>query len=85
MTSIVFACVWAVIANVIALMPSRDRHWRAAYVLIAVGLPILVFVYIENGILVALVVLVAAGSILRWPVIYLYRWLRRSVGGSAGG
>jgi hypothetical protein len=59
------------------MFPSRDRHWRAAYVLIAVGSPVLVYVWWENGIWVALVVLLAAMSVLRWPVIYFYRWCRR--------
>ena len=84
MTSILTACVWAIVAHVIALFPSRDHHWRAAYGLIEIGLPILIFVYVENGLLIALVVLLAAGSVLRWPVIYLYRWLRRVVGRPAG-
>ena len=80
MTSIVLAALWALIATVIALLPSRDRHWRAAYILIAVGLPILVYVFYQNGALVGLVVLAGGMSVLRWPVIYFYRWIRRILG-----
>ena len=80
MTSIILACLWVIAAQVIALLPSRDRHWRAAYILIAVGLPILIYLWLENGILFALLGLIAGMSILRWPVFYLYRWIRQIVG-----
>lgn len=75
--SLILVCLWAVAAQVIALTPSRDKHWRVAYVLIAVGIPLLGYVIYENGPWVGLLVLVGAMSILRWPVIYLTRWLRK--------
>ncbi|GAA6187493.1 DUF2484 family protein [Litorivita sp. NS0012-18] len=78
--SLILACLWAVAANVLAMTPSRDHHWRNAYMLIAVGIPILGYVTWQNGPWVGLLVLAAAMSILRWPVIYLGRWLRRRVG-----
>ena len=34
---LVLSLLWLVVANVIAMFPSRDKHWRAAYVLIALG------------------------------------------------
>ena len=74
--SLILACIWAVVANVLAMTPSRDNHWRRAYVLIAVGIPLLGYVTYENGPWIGLVVLLAGMSILRWPVIYLARWLR---------
>ena len=75
--SLVLAGLWAVVANVLAMTPSRDAHWRAAYVLIATGIPILGYVTYQNGPWIGLIVLAAAMSVLRWPVIYLVRWLRR--------
>ena len=78
--SIILAAAWAVAANVIAMFPSRDHHWRAAYILIAVGIPILGYVTWQNGPWIGLAVLVAGMSILRWPVIYLGRWVRRKAG-----
>jgi hypothetical protein len=72
--------VWLVAANVIAMFPSRDKHWRAAYVLIALGVPLLGWVTYEGGPILGMVVLAAGASILRWPVIYLWRWLRRQLG-----
>ncbi|MCU9839442.1 DUF2484 family protein [Ruegeria sp. WL0004] len=75
--SLILACVWAVAANVIAMLPSRDHHWRNAYMLIVVGISILGYVTYENGPWIGLVVLAGGMSVLRWPVIYLGRWLRR--------
>lgn len=74
--SLILALVWLVVANLIAFLPSKDHHWRNAYVLIAVGIPLVGFVAYENGVLIAVIVLIAAMSVLRWPVIYLSRWLR---------
>lgn len=79
-TSLVLALVWLVLANVLAMLPSRDSHWRRAYMLIALGMPLLVWVVAQNGIWVGLLVLAAAMSVLRWPVIYLGRWVRRITG-----
>nr|WP_207623766.1 DUF2484 family protein [Rhodobacter calidifons] len=72
--------VWLIAANVIAMFPSRDRHWRAASVLIAVGVPLLGWATYVGGPVVGLLLLAAGASVLRWPVIFLWRWLRRQVG-----
>ena len=74
--SLVLALVWLLIANVIAIFPSKDYHWRNAYVLIGVGISLLIWVGWQNGFWVALIVLIAAMSVLRWPVIYLVRWIK---------
>ena len=77
--SIVGVFLWVIVANVAAFFPSKRHHWPTAYVLIAVGLPLLVWVYVENGLVVALLCLAAGMSILRWPVRYLIRWVRRVI------
>ncbi|MEC9311010.1 DUF2484 family protein [Pseudophaeobacter sp. 1A16562] len=77
--SLILAALWALTANVLAMIPSRDNHWRRAYALIAVGIPILGYVTYENGPWWGLAVLAAGMSVLRYPVIYLGRWLRRVV------
>ncbi|MCY1127403.1 DUF2484 family protein [Frigidibacter sp. RF13] len=75
------ALLWIVTACFIGALPSRDYHWRAAYKLIAVGIPILGWVTWSNGPILGLILLAAAASILRWPLIYLWRWVRRKVAG----
>lgn len=80
-TSLILSFVWLILANVLAMIPSNDDHWRRAYFLIAIGLPLWVWLLTQNGIVVALLVLAAAASILRWPVRYLLRWVRRQIVG----
>ena len=80
MIPLVLALVWLVSANVLAMIPSKDNLWFRAYVLMAVGVPILGWVTYENGPLIGLVVLAAGVSVLRWPVIYLTRWIKRQFG-----
>jgi len=78
--SLSLACLWCILANVIAMFPSKKKHWPAAYVLMAFGVPLLGLVVWENGIWIGLLVLAAAVSILRWPALYLWRWLRSVTG-----
>ena len=78
--SLILALVWLLAANILALIPSRDNHWTRAYVLIAVGVPLLGWVVLQNGPWVGLLCLAAAASVLRWPVIYLWRWVKRRLG-----
>lgn len=75
--SLMLACGWCILANVIGMFPSKHKHWPAFYVLLALGLPLLAYVYVENGIWITLVVVLAAASIFRWPVRYLFRWIKR--------
>ena len=82
--SLILACLWALAANFLAMLPSRDNHWRRAYALIAIGIPILGYVTYQNGPWWGLGVLLAGMSVLRWPLIYLGRWLRGRVGISEG-
>jgi hypothetical protein len=74
--SVIAALIWLVVANVIAMFPSRDHHWRNAYGLIAVGLPLLAWIFYENGPWWLLAFLAAAGSVLRWPLLYAWRWAK---------
>ena len=81
--SLILAFAWLLLANVLAMLPSRDNHWTYAYVLIALGLPLLVWVAVQNGIWIALACLIAGMSVLRWPVRYLLRWIRARLGGGS--
>jgi hypothetical protein len=78
-TSLILTALWAVCANLIAMTPSKDSHWRSAFILIVIGIPILGFVTWEHGPWVGFVVLAGAISVLRWPVIYFARWVKRHV------
>ena len=74
--SLALCCVWLVLANVLAMIPSRDNHWARAYALIAVGVPLVGWVTWSNGPVVGLLVLAAGASVLRWPLVYFGRWVR---------
>ncbi|WP_171209794.1 MULTISPECIES: DUF2484 family protein [unclassified Ruegeria] len=78
-TSLLLACLWGLAANVLAMIPSKDNHWTRAHFLIAIGIPILGYVTYQNGPWIGLIVLAAGMSVLRWPVIYLGRWLRKRI------
>ena len=76
-TPLILACIWAATANLIGMFPSRHKHWPAAYALIALGIPILVWVFLEDGLIFGVLVFLAAASLLRWPVRYFMRWVGR--------
>jgi hypothetical protein len=78
--SLVAACVWAVVANVLAMLPSRRNHWPQALGLVVTGIPILGWVTLQYGAILGLVALAAGASVLRWPLIRLGAWLRRRGG-----
>jgi hypothetical protein len=78
-TSLLLACLWALAATGIALAPRRF-HWPGAVVLMVAGVPVIVLVGLEHGALVALLMLAAAASVLRWPLRYLGRWLAGRIG-----
>ena len=77
---LIAAFLWLIAANLIGMLPSKDSHWRNAYILIAVGVPILGWATYVNGAVWGLVLLAAAGSVLRWPVVYAWRWVRARLG-----
>ena len=76
----ILICLWVVLAFVMAAFPSTDNHWRRAYVLIAVGLPVLVWIFWAEGLWTGLLGLLVGGVVLRWPVYFLWRWLRQRLG-----
>ena len=78
---LVAICLWVLLAFVMAIIPSTDNHWRRAYVLMAIGFPLLVWVTWTGGIWYGLLALVAGASFLRWPLIFLVRWIRRQLAG----
>ncbi|GAA4223287.1 DUF2484 family protein [Sagittula sp. NFXS13] len=83
--SLTLACLWAVLANLAAMIPSSDNHWTRAYVLIGLGIPLVGFVTYQNGPWIGLVILVGGMSVLRWPLVYFARWGKRVISGPEGG
>ena len=75
--SLIFAFIWLIAANVLAMLPSKDQHWRNAYVLIAIGIPLLGWLTWQNGPWIGLLALAGGASVLRWPVRYFGRWIKR--------
>ena len=79
-TGWVLICAWVVLAFVMAAFPSNDNHWRRAYVLMALGLPIVVWIFRAEGLWMGLIALAVGGLVLRWPVYFLWRWVRERLG-----
>jgi hypothetical protein len=80
---LILALVWLAAANIIAMFPSKDHHWRTAYALIAIGIPLLGWVTWASGPIVGLLVFAGGASILRWPLIYVWRWAKTKTAGTA--
>ena len=76
-TPLVLLCVWAVAANVLAMLPSRRRHWPQAVALIVTGIPLLGWITYAHGPLIGLLAFAAGASVLRWPLLFLGRWVAR--------
>lgn len=77
---LILVLVWLVLANVMAMIPSHDNHWQRAYFLICVGVPLIGWVTYVNGPVVGLLALAAGASVLRWPLLFVARWMRRQFG-----
>ncbi|MFA8442369.1 DUF2484 family protein [Yoonia sp.] len=74
--------LWVVLAFILAAIPSTDNHWRRAYVLIAAGVPLVVWIAWHNGIAMAAIAVLVGGLVLRWPVYFLWARLKQLFGGS---
>ncbi len=77
--SLILGFVWVLLASLIAVMPQRF-HWPGAAVLIVLGIPLVGWITLQNGAVAGLLALAAGASILRWPVLYLVRWVARLAG-----
>jgi hypothetical protein len=77
--SLTLACLWAIIASIVAMVPCRV-HRPGVVALIAAGIPLLGWVTWRNGPLWGMPVLAGGALLLRWPVVPLARRLRRGGG-----
>jgi len=78
--ALVAGLIWLIAANVLGMLPSRDQHWSNAYRLIAVGLPILIWIAVAKGLVWAALFFLAAASVLRWPLVHVWRWIKTRLG-----
>jgi hypothetical protein len=74
--SLTLACLWAIIASIVAMVPRRF-HWPGVVALLAAGIPLPGWVTWQNGPLWGMPVLAGGALLLRWPVVPLARRLRR--------
>lgn len=77
--ALTLAFIWVVVANISAMIPSKDNYWTRAYILVAIGVPLLGYVTYVNGPIWGGVFLAAGASMLRWPLIYCTRWVRQKM------
>jgi hypothetical protein len=75
-TSLILTCLWFVIANIGAILPSPRSHWPLAWTLIVTGIPLLGYVTLQHGPWIALLVLAGGASVLRWPLRHLVGWVK---------
>lgn len=79
--SLILLCVWVLLAAASMVLLPGKRSWWAAYGLIALGLPLLVYITVENGWIWGGIALAVGLWTLRWPTRYLLRWCKRQLHG----
>ena len=77
MAAFIAACIWVIAAWFLSVVLSAKQSWPAAYGLIAAGVPILFWLGLSAGWTTAAVGFIVGCLVLRWPVIYAGRWIRR--------
>jgi hypothetical protein len=78
--ALIALCLWVVVAWVLMVTLSARRSWPAAYGLIAVGVPLAIWLGLSMSVWWALLGVAVMALVLRWPVLYAVRWLGRAVG-----
>ncbi|UWQ20752.1 DUF2484 family protein [Jannaschia sp. W003] len=72
-------CLWVVLAWVLQSVLTARQSWPAAYGLVALLVPLIAWLGAEAGAGGALAGLAVAALVLRWPLRYGLRWLRRRI------
>lgn len=78
--ALIALCLWVVLAWLLQTVLTARQSWPAAYGLIGLGVPLVVWLGVSMGWLWAGLGAAVMLLVLRWPVIYLGRWLRRRLG-----
>ena len=74
--ALIALCLWVVAAWALQVVTTAKQSWPAAYGLIAVGMPLLVWLWLSMGWVWVVVGLGVMASVLRWPLRFAWRWLR---------
>lgn len=74
--ALIALCLWVVLAWLLQTLLTARQSWPAAYGLIALGVPVVVWLGRSGGWIWGAVGAGVMLLVLRWPVIYLGRWLR---------
>ncbi len=74
-SAIVFAAAWVGIGTVVALLPARYIP-PGAFMLMLLLVPLMPYLWIAGNPFLAVLFLAAVGSLLRWPIVYLGRYIR---------
>lgn len=70
--SLTLACIWVLIATVIAFLPMRFQY-VPGLTLLTLAVPLLVFIAMQHGVWIVLLVLGGIISMFRRPLFYLGR------------
>ncbi len=80
-TPVILAGLWIIAASIIAFLPQKYHKSAALYLLIPTVIVLLPWIYAAEGPLVGTLFLIGFGSILRWPVYFLGKFvIRRTMG-----
>ncbi|MEM7711029.1 MAG: DUF2484 family protein [Pseudomonadota bacterium] len=74
--ALIALCLWVVVAWLLMVTLTSKQSWPAAYALITLGVPLVVWLWLSLGPGWAALGLVVMVLVLRWPVRYFGRWLR---------
>ena len=77
---LILVCLWIIASAGLSALPTRDSHWRLAYWLMGALALIFVYAAIQTRWDAILVGLIAAAFIFRWPLWYLWKWVKRKAG-----
>ena len=79
-SAIVFAAAWIGMGTVIALSPKQFIP-PGAFLLMLLLVPLVPYLWIAGNPFLCVMFLAGVGSLLRWPIVYLERFIRAKVQG----
>jgi membrane protease YdiL (CAAX protease family) len=71
--SLIAAALWALVANIAAVLPGERGRDSAVVILVLTGVPLLGWLTFQNGPWIGLAGLAAGAATLRWPLFLVLR------------